>query len=207
MTVPAPADDLDVARFLARPALAVAPDLLGWVVRHGDVAVRLTEVEAYEGEDDPGSHAFRGPTPRTRVMFGPAGHWYVYFSYGMHHAMNVVCGHKGSASAVLLRAGEVVAGHDVVRERRGRVAERDWARGPGRLAATLGVGLDLGGTSVVDGPLTLTPGPAPADVSNGPRVGVSGPGGDGEAFPWRFWATGDRHVSAYRAATPRRRTP
>ncbi len=95
--------------FFARPVLEVAPELLGCTVHHAGVSVRLTEVEAYAGEVDPGSHAFRGPTPRTRVMFGPAGFLYVYFTYGHHWCANLVVGHEGSASAVLLRGGEVVA--------------------------------------------------------------------------------------------------
>ena len=93
---------------LARPVLEVAPTLLGAVIEHREVAVRITEVEAYAGAGDPGSHAFRGPTPRSAIMFGPAGHLYVYFTYGMHWCANVVCGPQGEASAVLLRAGEVV---------------------------------------------------------------------------------------------------
>ena len=95
------------------PVLEVAPRLLGAVLRHGDVAVRLTEVEAYDGPDDPGSHAYRGRTPRNAVMFGPPGFLYVYFTYGMHHCCNVVTGPEGTPSAVLLRAGEVVAGVEV----------------------------------------------------------------------------------------------
>ncbi len=110
--------------FFARPVLEVAPDLLGCVLEHetpdGTVAVRLTEVEAYDGETDPGSHAFRGRTPRNAVMFGPPGHVYVYFTYGMHWCMNLVCGPIGQASAVLLRAGEVVAGKDLAYGRRTR---------------------------------------------------------------------------------------
>ena len=96
--------------FFGRSPLEVAPDLLGCTVEHAGVTVRITETEAYAGRDDPGSHAFRGETPRTRVMFGPAGFLYVYFTYGMHFCANVVCGPEGRASAVLLRAGEVVQG-------------------------------------------------------------------------------------------------
>ena len=119
--------------FFARPAPVVARDLLGCRLTHAGVTVRLTEVEAYPGVGvDPGSHAFRGRTPRTEVMFGEAGHLYVYFSYGMHWCANVVCGDDGVAQAVLLRAGEVVGGLDVAAERRSGVRERDWARGPAR---------------------------------------------------------------------------
>ena len=105
--------------FFARDVLVVARELLGCRVTHAGVTVRLTEVEAYAGAADPGSHAFRGRSPRTEVMFGPAGRLYVYFTYGMHFCANVVTGHEGTASAVLLRAGEVVAGHDVAAARLG----------------------------------------------------------------------------------------
>ena len=129
---------------LDRPVLEVAPDLLGAVVRHatpdGPVAVRLTEVEAYDGANDPGSHAFRGRTPRNAVMFGPPGHVYVYFTYGMHWCMNLVCGPEGQASAVLLRAGEVVEGATLATRRRPTAkTPRELARGPARLTLALGV--------------------------------------------------------------------
>src|SRR3954467_8531297 len=118
--------------FYDRPVLEVARDLLGAVVVCGDVALRLTEVEAYAGGRDPASHAFRGPTPRNAVMFGPGGHAYVYFTYGMHYCGTPVCGPDGQASAVLLRAGEVVAGLETARARRPGVRDRDLARGPSR---------------------------------------------------------------------------
>ncbi|SDT38429.1 DNA-3-methyladenine glycosylase [Friedmanniella luteola] len=178
------------------PVDRVAPTLLGGLLRHGEVVVRLTEVEAYGGASDPASHAFRGRTARTAVMFGPPGRLYVYFSYGMHWAVNIVCGPDGAASGLLLRAGEVVEGLDVARSRRGRASDRDLARGPGRLTQALGITADHQGTSVLgDGPVTLTPDPQPAArVSRGPRVGVSA-----EADrPWRFWLTDDRYVSAYK---------
>lgn len=189
--------------FFARDVVVVARDLLGCTVRHrtpaGTVAVRLSEVEAYAGESDPGSHAFRGRTPRTEVMFGPAGHAYVYFSYGMHWCMNVVCGTEGAASAVLLRAGEVVEGLDLARSR--RVAAKrpvDLARGPARLTQALGVDRAQDGADVcAGGDLEVLPG-LPVDddrVVWGPRVGVSGPG---DVTPWRAYLTGDPTVSAYR---------
>src|SRR5688572_27383299 len=159
---------------LERPALEVAPLLLGAVVRRGDVAVRLTEVEAYMGEDDPGSHAGRGSTPRSEVMFGPSGRLYVYFTYGMHHCANVVCGPEGSASAVLLRAGEVVDGVAEARGRRGTKVDRELARGPARLCSALGIRLIDNRTVLTDGPVTLTLSDPvdPASISTGPRVGL-----------------------------------
>ncbi|MGO1167720.1 MAG: DNA-3-methyladenine glycosylase [Janibacter sp.] len=169
----------------------------------GGVVLRLTEVEAYHGTLDPGSHGYRGMTPRTEVMFGPPGHLYVYRSYGIHWCANVVCGTKGECAAVLLRAGEVVAGHDLVAMRRPDVRERDLARGPGRLTKTLGLGGDDNGASVIGrgAPFALhAPSePVPDElVRTGPRVGVSGPGGDGGAYPWRYWLDGESTVSAYR---------
>src|SRR3712207_4084054 len=122
---------------LSGPVLEVAPQLLNGVIRHetdeGTVAVRLTEVEAYDGPDDPGSHAYRGPTPRNRVMFGAAGRLYVYFTYGMHHCANVVVGPDGHASAALMRAGEVVEGFELARLRRRNARQHDLARRPARL--------------------------------------------------------------------------
>lgn len=167
------------------------------------VTLRLTEVEAYHGGADPGSHGFRGRTPRTEVMFGPPGHLYVYRSYGIHWCANVVCGTKGECAAVLLRAGEVVGGHDLVAGRRPGVRDRNLARGPGNLTKAIGlVGEDNGGRLVgASAPFALHASPEPvadADVRTGPRVGVSGPGGDGDAFPWRYWLDGEATVSTYR---------
>lgn len=189
----------DLRRVLEGPALEVAPRLLGGVLRHGDVAVRLTEVEAYAGPDDPGSHAYRGRTPRNEVMFGPPGHLYCYFTYGMHVCANAVCGPEGSASAVLLRAGEVVEGLEIARERRSGSSDRDLARGPARLCQALGIGLDQGGVDLASGPVTLTLGEPVRTVSTGPRVGLRG----APDRPWRYWITGERSVSSYRPAKPR----
>ncbi|WP_036569770.1 DNA-3-methyladenine glycosylase [Nocardioides sp. URHA0032] len=185
---------------LSGPVLEQAPRLLNAVLRHGDVAVRLTEVEAYDGANDPGSHAFRGRTRRNEVMFGPAGHLYCYFTYGMHVCCNVVCGPVGVASAVLLRAGEVVDGVEAARERRPGAGDRDLARGPARLCRALGITLEHGGADLASGPLTLTLGTPPADVSTGPRVGLRA----AADWPWRFWSTGEPTVSAYRPAAPLR---
>jgi DNA-3-methyladenine glycosylase len=184
--------------------LEVAPALHGAILRHGDVAVRLTEVEAYDGADDPGSHAHRGRTARNSVMFGPAGHLYVYFTYGMHHCCNVVCGPEGAASAVLLRAGEVVEGLETARQRRPRSPDRDLARGPARLCRTLDIDLRNNGARLDAPPLTLRPGPVPDVVSTGPRVGLR----QAPDRPWRFWLPEEPTVSQYRSAAvlPRRRT-
>jgi DNA-3-methyladenine glycosylase len=181
---------------LCGPVDEVAPRLLGAVLRHGTVAVRLTELEAYDGATDPASHAYRGRTARNAVMFGPPGHLYLYFTYGMHWAGNISCGDEGIASGVLMRAGEVIDGVEVARSRRGQVPDRDLARGPGRLTQALGLhaehkGCDLFG----DGPVTLEP-PAeePEMIMVGPRIGVSV-----EADrPWRFWLGDSSYVSDYK---------
>ena len=204
--------------FFARPALAVAGDLLGCVLAHqtgaGLTAVMLTEVEAYEGATDPASHAYRGQTARNAVMFGAPGHAYVYFTYGMHFCVNLVCLPPGTASAVLLRAGRVIEGVPLAAGRRsagrsgarpGRIAERELARGPARLCQALGIGRELDGADVCDpaSPLRILgrAGPA-AGISQGPRVGISA----AADRPWRFWLTGDPTVSSYRPHTPRTRT-
>jgi DNA-3-methyladenine glycosylase len=183
--------------------------MLGSVLRHatpdGVVAVRLTEVEAYAGAEDPGSHAYRGSTPRNEVMFGPAGHLYVYFTYGMHHCCNVVVGIEGTASAVLLRAGEVVEGIELARARRPRSGDRDLARGPARLCTTLAIDRAHNGTELAAGDLTLQlADPPPAEqVQHGPRVGLR----EAADRPWRFWLAGEPTVSTYRPAAPRRPRP
>ena len=184
----------------------MAPALLGALLCAGGVTVRLTEVEAYAGESDPGSHAFRGRTPRTQVMFGPAGRAYVYFTYGMHWCVNVVTGPDGEASAVLLRAGEVVDGLDAARTRRPEVRERDLCRGPARLCRTLAISGEHTGADLLDpaSPVRLRAGP-PVEASRvrtGPRVGVAGAGADAT---WRFWLDGEPTVSPYRPAV--RRSP
>ncbi|MFD7326755.1 DNA-3-methyladenine glycosylase [Streptomyces sp. NPDC059875] len=199
--------------FFDRPVLEVAPDLLGrTLVRTssaGRIELRLTEVEAYAGAIDPGSHAFRGRTARNAVMFGPPGHAYVYFTYGMWHCLNLVCGPEGHASGVLLRAGQILTGADQARTRRLSARyDRELAKGPARLATALDVTLSLNGTDTCagpDSPLSLLMGtPPPADqVRSGPRTGV---GGDGAPHPWRFWIDSDPTVSPYRAHAPRKRT-
>ncbi|MET8694853.1 DNA-3-methyladenine glycosylase [Streptomyces bauhiniae] len=199
--------------FFDRPVLEVAPDLLGRLIVRttpdGPIALRLTEVEAYDGPNDPGSHAYRGRTPRNDVMFGPPGHVYVYFTYGMWHCMNLVCGPEGTASGVLLRAGEIVEGAELTRERRLSARnDKELAKGPARLATALDVDRSLDGTDACatgQTPirvLTGTPVP-PEQVRSGPRTGVAG---DGGVHPWRFWVADDPTVSPYRAHVPRRRS-
>jgi len=196
---------------LDAPAEAV-PDtaraLLGMEVAANGVRIRLTEAEAYLGGGrDPASHADRGSTPRNGVMFGPPGFVYVYFVYGAHYCLNIVCGQEGDAAAVLLRAGEVVEGIELARQRRPTARTgRDLARGPANLVRALAIGPEANGTSIVSGrgPLHLLPPSRPVDVGDieaGPRVGVAA----AHDVPWRFWIAGDPTVSAYRRHVPRRR--
>jgi DNA-3-methyladenine glycosylase len=226
--------------FFARPSVEVAPDLLGCVLEHetadGLVAVELTEVEAYAGRSDPASHAYRGKTARNAVMFGPPGHAYVYFTYGMHFCVNMVClGEQGSASAVLLRAGAVIAGEELARARRtrgaARLATRDLARGPARLCQALGIDLAQDGTDAVSAssPLRIhaaagSPARPAAVLARGddpterpahgglhppvPRNILTGPRvgvSSAAEIPWRFWYEGDPTVSVYRPHVPRKR--
>ena len=214
-----PATELspEAVLLLSRDSLEVAPALLGDVISvagsQGRVAIRLTEVEAYRGEEDPGSHAFRGRTARNASMFEAGGCVYVYFTYGMHHCLNIVTGPAGISRAVLLRGGEVVDGIALARERRPAArTDRDLARGPARLCSALGLdrsddGAWLGGPGSRIS-LTLPEAwqvPDAERIRRGPRTGVAGPGGDGEAFPWRFWLHDEPTVSPYRPAAPRRR--
>ncbi|HEY0249020.1 MAG TPA: DNA-3-methyladenine glycosylase [Gryllotalpicola sp.] len=194
--------------FFFRSAVELAPLLLGARLTHetdaGPVVLRLSEVEAYLGNGtDPGSHAFRGRTARNGVMFDEPGHVYVYFTYGMHSCANLVCSPPGTASAVLLRAAEVVEGGPLAQLRRGTAPPRDLARGPARLTVAAGIRLDENGADALAAPFGLELASAPPAFLSGPRVGVSGDGG-GEAYPWRFWIAGDPTVSAYRAAVRRR---
>jgi DNA-3-methyladenine glycosylase len=195
---------LSLRRLLAGPSEDAARGLLGCVLTANGVAVRLTETEAYAGLLDPASHAFRGRTPRNAVMFGPAGFAYVYFTYGMHWCINVVCGAEGEASAVLLRAGEVVRGLVAARSRRPSArVDTELARGPARLCAALGITGEHNGVDLLapDSPVRLRRPAAAAEieVAVGPRVGVTG----AHDVPWRFWIPDDPTVSAYRRHVPR----
>ena len=199
-----------LGRQLTREELAVDPVdaaklLLGCVVEAGDVRVRLVEVEAYRGGDDPASHCYRGRTPRNEVMFGPAGHLYVYFVYGMHFCANVVSLTDGVPGAVLLRAGEVVGGLDVARSRRpASRSDAELAKGPARLTSVLGLERGDNGVDLTDpeSPVRLYAGdPVPAErIHAGPRVGVA----VAMDVPWRFWIEGSPAVSVYRRGGKRR---
>jgi DNA-3-methyladenine glycosylase len=189
--------------FFDREPDVVARDLMGCTVESrseaGVVRIRLVEVEAYAGESDPASHAWRGPTPRTQVMYGHPGHSYVYFSYGMHWALNVVCLGEGTAAGVLLRAGEVVEGLEIARgRRRAGTADLRLASGPANLAAALGLDAAWNGLDVTSplSPLLLRSGQLRPDESviTAPRVGIT----RAVDTPWRFLVAGDRHVSSPR---------
>ncbi len=181
--------DSELRIFLGRTALEVAPDLLGWTFSttlDGTTAsVRLTEVEAYMGEDDPASHAYRGMTARTEPMFREAGTLYVYLSYGIHSCVNIVTGPVGTAQAVLLRGGIPLEGVDAMVKRRGR--EANLTRGPGNLAKAMGLSTTHSGTSIDGERIILLPGAPPASVVATPRVGISA----ATDRLWRFMAAED----------------
>jgi DNA-3-methyladenine glycosylase len=185
-------------RFYRRDSRELAPLLLNKVLVHGDRAVRLVEVEAYAGSEDPGSHAFRGMRPRNATMFGPPGHLYVYRSYGIHWCANVVCGDEGWASAVLLRGATPLTGVDeMYASRPGIVRDRDLTAGPGRLCQALGIDGTFDGTDVVDGTdgvfLRDDGTPPPDDPGVSTRIGLSP--GKGDESPWRYYVRGAVGVS------------
>lgn len=206
-------EPIDVFELLQNPATEVAPYLLGALVRHespeGTVVVRLTEVEAYLGpaaspDPDPGAHSYRGKTNRNAVMFGPPGHLYVYFTYGMHYCANLVCRPEGTSSGCLMRAGEIVEGLDLARLRR-PTAKHDYelAQGPARLTKAMGLNGDHNGIAALGGQVSVSlPSIPEVRVRTGPRVGVSGPGGTAN-YPWRFWIDGDPTVSKYKPSVAR----
>ena len=186
--------------FFDRPVLEVARDLVGCVVTHGDTAGVIVETEAYH-DSEPASHAYVGLTPRTRVLFGPPGRAYVYFSYGVHWMLNAVCEPAGVGAAVLIRALEPVEGIDHMRERRGMDAVRQLCSGPGKLTQALGIGPELNDTDLLCGPVRFSGRPrAWRDVAIDVdvRVGIT----KAPDLPWRFLAAGNRYVSrpARRAA-------
>jgi DNA-3-methyladenine glycosylase len=163
----------------------------------GRTAGRIVETEAYLGADDPASHAARLRTGRVEVMWGEPGIAYVYRSYGIHAMLNVVTEPLGTTGAVLIRALEPMIGVDLMRVRRGLDDERLLCSGPGKLCQALAIGLDLHGTDLVtSNRLWISPGDSPRDVSTSGRIGIS----HGQAYPWRYWTTGNPHVSAHRRA-------
>ena len=190
--------------FYARDALAVARELIGCLFVHdhprGRVGVRLVETEAYRGVIDPGSHGYRGITPRTEVMYGPPGHVYVYFTYGMHWCANVVCAQEGLCEAVLLRAGEPVVGIELMRKFRAGIRnDRLLAAGPARLCQALGIDKRHNGASLLRGgdfwcaEDAITDEYREREVSQTVRIGLGK--GRGEDIPWRFVVPGHPHAS------------
>jgi DNA-3-methyladenine glycosylase len=195
--------------FFDRDPRLVAPELLNKLLVAGTRVGRIVEVEAYCGSSDPGSHAYRGPTPRNMVMFGPPGGLYVYRSYGVHWCANAVCGPSGIGEAVLIRALAPVAGVGAMMAARSRgqihpLSERDLCRGPGRLCQALGITIEHSGADLVTGDRDVViaddgcPPPAAPGVS--PRIGLT----KGVEYPWRFFVEGDRHVSGSRFSGPGR---
>jgi DNA-3-methyladenine glycosylase len=184
--------------FYRRDPRAVAPDLLGKVVVAGERRARIVEVEAYCGPEDPAAHSYRGQTARNATMFGPPGHLYVYFSYGMHWCCNPVCGDDGEGLAVLLRALEPLEGLEAMRAARGGVKDRDLCRGPARLCQALGITRELDGADLVTGDRGLRIDddgtPPPAEPAVGPRVGIT----RAADLPWRFWVPDSPWVSGPR---------
>lgn len=170
-------------RFYARSVHDVARDLVGCVVRHGGAAGRIVETESYH-EEEPACHAFAGLTPRTRVLFGPPGRAYVYRSYGIHALLNAVAEEDGVGAAVLIRALEPLEGMEAMRARRGLERAQDLCSGPGKLTQALGIGLDLNGSSLMDGRIAIEPPPdgLRPRLAVGRRVGIT----KAAELPWRF---------------------
>jgi DNA-3-methyladenine glycosylase len=192
--------------FYARDPVVVARAVLGRLLVHdspqGRASGLIVEAEAYQGADDPASHAHRGRTARNAAMFGEAGHTYVYFTYGMHHCLNLVTGTAGQASAVLVRALEPVDGEELMRERRGAGPTPRLARGPGNVARALGLTRAHDGLDLVDGPLWLADLPPRRGghrIAQGPRIGIR----VALDRDWRCFLEGHPCVSAPGGATLR----
>jgi DNA-3-methyladenine glycosylase len=176
--------------FYERPVLEVARDLIGRTVRHAGTAGVIVETEAYH-HSEPACHAYVGLTARTATLFGPPGRAYVYFSYGVHSLLNAVCEPEGEGAAVLIRALEPVEGIELMRARRGVERLEELCSGPGKLTEALGVGLDLNGTSLLDGPIRIDGPGTQTAVDVGRRIGIT----KAAELEWRFCARGSRHVS------------
>ena len=198
--------DATLLELLTGPVVAAAPELLGCRITSDGVTIRITEVEAYSGQgSDPASHAHRGPTKRNASQFGPPAHAYVYFTYGMHFCLNIVCGPPGIGGGVLVRAGEVVEGRDLARQRRNGAPDRDLARGPARLTVALGIDRAQDGTPLLGGGDIRLRGRSSEPVGairQGPRTGVSA----AADLPWRVWIADDPTVSPYRRHTRKNRS-
>ncbi|HEY8178835.1 MAG TPA: DNA-3-methyladenine glycosylase [Candidatus Limnocylindria bacterium] len=182
-----------------RPSMEVAPDLLAMELIHdtpdGPIAGRLVEVEAYQGPEDLAAHSSHGRTPRNAVMFGVPGHLYVYLIYGLHLCANVVCGPGTKPEAVLLRAAEIITGHDLARRRRGDVPDVRLAAGPGNLGAAFGLERGMNGVDLLAGPIRLVRGSRPpARIEQSPRIGVDS-AGEWAVRPMRFSIADDAHRS------------
>jgi DNA-3-methyladenine glycosylase len=183
-------------RFFDRDALAVAPELLNKVLRGNGVAARVVEVEAYRADQDPGSHAYRGRTPRNASMFERPGTLYVYFSYGNHWCMNAVCGPGAQAHAVLLRAAAPVDGIEIIRARRPRARrDRDLCSGPGKLGQAFDVDRAFDGTDLRNGPIRILDDGTPPPVRPGVAARVGLAAGKGETLRYRFFVRGEPNVS------------
>lgn len=202
--MPQPGLDLLPQAFCLRPVQVVALDLLGRHLRHGEVVLRITEVEAYGGQDDSASHCRSGRTPRNAPMWEPGGHGYVYFCYGVHHMLNIVTGPDGEPSAVLIRSCEPVAGLDLVRRRRGGLEGPALLTGPGKVAQALAVDLSFTRHPLyAPGGLELLEGTPPGGILEGPRVGVEFAREPDRLLPWRFAVAGSPWVSQRKTLAPR----
>jgi DNA-3-methyladenine glycosylase len=197
----APPDDRvhEASTVLARDTAEAARLLLGWFVvassPDGTATGRIVETEAYLGADDPASHAAMFRTERVAIMAGRPGLAYVYRSYGVHAMLNVVAHRPGAVGAVLVRALEPWAGLDLMAARRGNADPRALCSGPGKLCRALAITLDHHGTDLLaDGSLRLEPGPPPAAIDHGGRIGIS----RAVEAPLRFWEAGSPFVSAHR---------
>lgn len=195
---PFPADSMVLPRdFYRRHPTVVAPELLNKLLVHDDGrCARIVEVEAYAGGDDPAAHSFRGKTARNATMFGPPGHLYVYFTYGMHWGSNAVCGEPDEGVGVLLRAAQPLQGLDVMHTLR-PAAKRtiDLANGPGKLSQAFGLNRAHDGADLVSGDrgirIVSDGMPPPLVPGQGPRVGIS----KAVDLPWRWWVAGNPYVS------------
>jgi DNA-3-methyladenine glycosylase len=176
--------------FYARSVHDVARDLVGCLVRHGETAGRIVETESYH-MDEPACHAYVGLTERTRTLFGPPGHAYVYFSYGIHSLLNAVAEPEGTGAAVLIRALEPVDGLDVMRRRRGVERATDLCSGPAKLTQALEIGLSLNGSSLIDGPIEVLERESQPRIAIGERIGIT----KAADLPWRFCDADSAHVS------------